>query len=111
MTIPPQSILCGLLCLVAFHIRRGRCLLILAKGYTRTSNQRISKSKVPRFFFYTHGQSGANFPQQLQAMKKQYIAPTLSAIEVETGILCVSGPRPIAPKGNLESIGKSNGTW
>ena len=49
--------------------------------------------------------------QELQAMKKQYIAPTISAIEVETGILCVSGPRPIAPKGNLESIGKSNGTW
>ena len=49
--------------------------------------------------------------QELQAMKKQYIAPAISAIEVETGILCVSGPRPIAPKGNLESIGKSNGTW
>ena len=29
MHIPPQSIPCGLLCLVAFHIRRGRCLLIL----------------------------------------------------------------------------------
>ena len=29
MYIPPQSIPCGLLCLVAFHIRRGRSLLIL----------------------------------------------------------------------------------
>ena len=29
MYIPPQSIPCGLLCLVAFHIRRGRCLLVL----------------------------------------------------------------------------------
>ena len=48
---------------------------------------------------------------ELQAMKKQYIAPTISTIEVETGILCISAPRPIAPKGNLESIGKSNGTW
>ena len=44
-------------------------------------------------------------------MKKLYIAPAISAIEVETGILCVSGPKPIAPKGNLESIGKSTGTW
>ena len=44
-------------------------------------------------------------------MKKQYIAPAISAIQVETGILCASGVRPIAPKGNLESIGKSNGTW
>ena len=49
--------------------------------------------------------------QEQQAMKKQYIAPTISAIQVETGILCASGVRPIAPKGNLESIGKSNGTW
>lgn len=29
MYIPPQSIPCGLLCLVAFHIRRGRYLLVL----------------------------------------------------------------------------------
>ena len=29
MYIPPQSVPCGLLCLVAFHIRRGRYLLIL----------------------------------------------------------------------------------
>ena len=29
MYIPPQSIPCGLLCSVAFHIRRGRSLLIL----------------------------------------------------------------------------------
>ena len=47
--------------------------------------------------------------QELQAMKKQYIAPIISAIEVETGILCVSGLKSKAP--NLESIGKSTGTW
>jgi len=41
-------------------------------------------------------------------MKKQYIAPAISAIKVETGILCASGPRP---KGNFESIGKSTGSW
>lgn len=44
-------------------------------------------------------------------MKKQYVAPSIYAIEVETGIICASGVRPIAPKGNLESIGKSTGTW
>ena len=42
-------------------------------------------------------------------MKKQYIAPAIYAIEVETGILCVSGPKSKAP--SLESIGKSTGTW
>ena len=47
--------------------------------------------------------------QELQAMKKQYIAPIISAIEVETGILCVSGLKSKAP--SLESIGKSTGTW
>ena len=63
----------GLLCLVAFHIRRGRCLLILAKGFTRASIWRISKGKVPRFFFYTHGQLGANYPQKQTSMKNRFI--------------------------------------
>ena len=44
-------------------------------------------------------------------MKKQYIAPAISAITVETSILCASGTKPIAPKGNLESIGKSDSSW
>ena len=67
MYIPPQSIPCGLLCLVAFHIRRGRSLLILAKGFTRTSIERISKGKVPRFFYIcTNGAFGADFPQNIQ---------------------------------------------
>ena len=33
MYIPPQSVLHGLLCLVAFHIQRGRYLLILVAGF------------------------------------------------------------------------------
>ena len=65
MYIPPQSIPRGLLCLVAFHIRRGRSLLILVgKVLSGTSDKRISKGKVPRFFYiYTNGAFGANFPQ------------------------------------------------
>ena len=39
-------------------------------GFARTFVKRISKSKVPRFFFYTNGQSGANYPQQQITMKK-----------------------------------------
>ncbi len=64
MTIPPQSVLDGLLCLVAFHIRRGRYVLILiGKGLAGTSLQRISKGKVPRFLYiYTNGKFGADFP-------------------------------------------------
>ena len=86
--------------------------LFLCIGSFRNLKLENKQKEVPRFFYnYTNGAFGANFPQQLQAMKKQYIAPAISAIEVETGILCVSAPRPIAPKGNLESIGKSNGTW
>ena len=54
MYIPPQSVLHGLLCLVAFHIRRGRSLLILVgKVLSGTSDKRISKGKVPRFYFCT----------------------------------------------------------
>ncbi len=65
MTIPPAEHPSGLLCLVAFHIRRGRCLLILAKGFTRASIWRISKGKVPRFFISINGWSGANFPENI----------------------------------------------
>lgn len=40
-------------------------------------------------------------------MKKIYLSPITTRIEVETSILCAS----IAPKGNLQSIGKTNGAW
>ena len=52
------------------HISVGiRCLFLLV-GFTRASELRIGKGKVPRFFFYTHGQSGANSPQNIKTMKK-----------------------------------------
>ena len=50
MYIPPQSVPCGLLCLVAFHIRRGRYCLFSFSGFTRASGKRINVDKVPRFF-------------------------------------------------------------
>jgi hypothetical protein len=43
-------------------------------------------------------------------MKKIYLSPVTTRIEVETSILCASGPG-FAPKGNLQSIGKTNGAW
>ena len=64
MYIPPQSIPCGLLCLVAFHIRRGRCLLILIGKVLQDLRVENKQKEVPRFFyFYTNGAFGANFPQ------------------------------------------------
>ena len=46
-------------------------------------------------------------------MKKNYQTPNTQVLQVETAILCASGGGPsyISPKGTLESIGKSNGTW
>ena len=54
MYIPPQSVPRWTALFGGIHIRRGRCLLILAKGFTRASLQRISKGKVPRFFLYAY---------------------------------------------------------
>ena len=42
---------------------------------------------------------------------KKYISPITSVVKIETSILCASGFMPIAPKGNLESIDKSTGSW
>ena len=44
-------------------------------------------------------------------MKNNYQSPVTTRMAVETSILCASGPLPIAPKGNLESIGKTTGSW
>lgn len=44
-------------------------------------------------------------------MKKTYQTPNTQVLQVETAILCASGKSYISPKGNLESIGKSTGTW
>ena len=44
-------------------------------------------------------------------MKKSYQSPITTRIEVETGILCASGAGYIAPKGSLQSMGKSTGSW
>ncbi len=45
-------------------------------------------------------------------MKKTYQTPNTQVLQVETAILCASGgPDYISPKGTLESINKSNGTW
>lgn len=44
-------------------------------------------------------------------MKANYQSPVTTRIAVETSILCASGPQFIAPKGNLESIGKGSGSW
>ena len=44
-------------------------------------------------------------------MKNNYQSPVTIRMAVETSILCASGPLPIAPKGNLESIGKTTGSW
>ena len=44
-------------------------------------------------------------------MKKTYQTPNTQVLQVETAILCASGPSNISPRGNLESIGKSTGTW
>ena len=68
MYIPPAEHPSGWLCLVAFIFRRGRSLLILVgKVLSGTSDKRISKGKVPRFFYnYTNGAFGANFPQNIQ---------------------------------------------
>lgn len=46
-----------------------------------------------------------------KCMKANYQSPKTACIAVETGILCASGPQFIAPKGNLESIGKTTGSW
>ena len=54
-------------CSVWWHFIFGvgvRCLF-LWMGLAGTSNWRISKGKVPRFFYiYTNGSFGANFPQK-----------------------------------------------
>ena len=50
MYIPPQSVPCGLLCLVAFHIRRGRYCLFSFSGFTRASIQGISRVRHHAFF-------------------------------------------------------------
>ena len=64
MYIPPQSIPCGLLCLVAFHIRRGRCLLILIGKVLQDLRVENKQKEVPRFFYnYTNGAFGANVPE------------------------------------------------
>ena len=67
MHIPPAEHPSGWLCLVAFIFRRGRSLLILVgKVLSGTSDKRMSKGKVPRFFYiYTNGAFGANFPQNI----------------------------------------------
>ena len=44
-------------------------------------------------------------------MKKTYQTPNTQVLQVETAILCASGPNYISPKGTLESINKSTGTW
>ena len=64
-----ESDKCPLVCLIRCvhndkHIGVGiRCLFLL-QGLSGTSVLRISKGKVPRFFYiYTNGAFGANFPQ------------------------------------------------
>ena len=44
-------------------------------------------------------------------MKTNYQSPKTTCLEVETTILCASVPQPIAPKGSLQSIGKTTGSW
>ena len=79
MYIPPQSVPCGLLCLVAFHIRRGRYCLFSFSGFTRASIQGISKSKVPRFLFiFTGGQEPTS--HKLYFYEKIIIACSIIAV-------------------------------
>ena len=64
MTIPPAEHPSGWLCLVAFHIRRGRSLLILIGKVLQDLRVENKQKEVPRFFYiYTNGAFGANFPQ------------------------------------------------
>lgn len=44
-------------------------------------------------------------------MKTNYKSPKTTCIAVETSILCASNPQFVSPKGNLESIGKTTGSW
>ena len=49
-----------------------------------TSNRRISKSKVPRFFYiYTNGAFGANFPQKHTRMKKLFVLLVVFILALE----------------------------
>lgn len=46
-------------------------------------------------------------------MKKIYQSPVTTRIVVETSILCASGggAQFISPKGSINSIGKTSGSW
>ena len=53
------------------------CLFLLV-GSFRNLVAKNKQKEVPRFFFYTYGQSGANFPQKTFNIMEQkfYSAPT-----------------------------------
>ena len=74
MTIPPQSVhawtaLFGGVSYSAWAVVAHS----YRKGLSGTSNQRISKGKVPRFLYiYTNGVFGTNFPQIVNTMKKLF---------------------------------------
>ena len=64
----------GLLCLAAFHIRRGRSLLILVgKVLSGTSDKRISKGKVPRFLYIFTGRLEPTSHKLFNTMKNKFI--------------------------------------
>ena len=51
------------------------------KGLAGTSRKRISKGKVPRFFYnYTNGAFGANFPKETKLHEKVILISTKSVL-------------------------------
>ena len=50
-------------------------------GFARTFVKRISKGKVPRFFYnYTNGAFGANFPKETKLHEKVILISTKSVL-------------------------------
>jgi hypothetical protein len=50
-------------------------------------------------------------PHIFLQMKSKYRTPSTTLVALKSGILCVSGPIGIAPRGQLESIEKTTGEW
>ena len=98
MTIPPAErplVDCSVWWRFIFGV--GVACLFLLQGFSSTSNRRISKGKVPRFFISINGWSGANFPRKQNKFMKKLSLFLLSLFLCSIGVPILAENAKLVP--------------
>ena len=98
MTIPPAErplVDCSVWWRFIFGV--GVACLFLLQGFSSTSNRRISKGKVPRFFISINGWSGANYPRKQNKFMKKLSLFLLSLFLCSIGVPILAENAELVP--------------